>query len=181
MPFIVTTYGKRSGHLEWRPHGVHINPSMLLLGMEEFWVYSKLNYADDWIVPESSTDQVRTVAAGGRNLLPGSQSLREHTLVGRTSVLNPERMTLYRLKASMIRASMLCLSVTIYCGTCFTAQENLRIAKWYVTNCCVSLDTATGSLGWCKGLLAAAGLHRCLSHPSNMGLLTSTGVYLHYH
>lgn len=51
---------------------------MLLLGMEEFWVYSKLNYVDDWIVPESSTDQVRTVAAGGRNLLPGS--LRESKL-----------------------------------------------------------------------------------------------------
>jgi len=29
--------------------------------MEKFWVYSKLNYADDWIVPESSTDQVRKV------------------------------------------------------------------------------------------------------------------------
>jgi len=25
-------------------YGAHINPSMLLLGMEEFWVYSKLNH-----------------------------------------------------------------------------------------------------------------------------------------
>jgi hypothetical protein len=58
MPNNIKTYGKRFDQLCRRPRGAFINPSMMLLAMEELRVYSKLNYGDGCVVPECTTAQL---------------------------------------------------------------------------------------------------------------------------